>query len=300
MRTQSTAIKLFQGSLFLFMGLCLAASSRADGLAPGTLNVVTVDLQGQNPGNGDIATFVIDSPGALFSYLVFNPISSALAGRYDGIYRIAVNNRMVLPSAAPHLTTQPNPAIAYVGQTHTFSVQSDKPQNVNYVWWKNGAMRGPGTSELVLANLTSQDSGWYRVMASNSSGTVVSDSVYLEVREGQPTGAEENPETPPVSANEENIGTAEIHWTAPTLRTDGTPLQPSDIKGYRVYQGSESRGWYRYHQVNDPNLNFVDIEGLAPDAYYFAISVIDQFGQESDPSELAYKTITAPAPISGS
>ena len=49
MRTQSTAIKLFQGSLFLFMGLCLAASSRADGLAPGTLNVVTVDLQGQNP-----------------------------------------------------------------------------------------------------------------------------------------------------------------------------------------------------------------------------------------------------------
>ena len=104
---------------------------------------------------------------------------------------------MVLPSAAPHLTTQPNPAIAYVGQTHTFSVQSDKPQNVNYVWWKNGAMRGPGTSELVLANLTSQDSGWYRVMASNSSGTVVSDSVYLEVREGQPTGAEENPETLP-------------------------------------------------------------------------------------------------------
>lgn len=306
MRTHSTATKLLQGSLLLAIGLFHTGISQADALAPGTLNVVSVDIAEQGTGTsgfeGDSSAYVVDSFGALFSYLTLNPIGNDPEGRFKDIYRIVVNNRLPQSSAVPRMVAQPNPAIAYVGQTHTLSATTDKQQGVSYQWWKNGTFQGAGHSELVLSNLTVQDSGWYKVLASNTSGSAVSDTVYLDVREGSPTGEESPLEPPPTAENEqqEASGTAMIRWAAPTVRVDGSALEPGDITGYRVYQGSEARGWYRYHQVNDPYLNFVGIEGLPPDTYYFAISVIDQYGQESEPTELGYKTIAATPLVVGS
>ncbi|MBK8974226.1 MAG: immunoglobulin domain-containing protein [Hahellaceae bacterium] len=307
MRTHSTATKLLQGSLLLAIGLFHTGISQADALAPGTLNVVTIDLVDQNPGNGnddlgqDTSAYVIDNLNTFLSYLSLDPSSEPHKINYSDTFRIVVNDLLPKSGFAPQIITQPNPAVAYVGQSHSLMIQTTEQESTTYQWWKNGFLHSTGASELILSNLSLEDSGWYKVLATNSRGGVISDTVYLDVKESSPTGPDDSLELPATGELESPpTGTAMIRWTAPTVRVDGSALAPGEITGYRIYQGSEARGWYRYHQVNDPYLNFVGIEGLPADTYYFAISVIDQYGQESEPTALGYKTIAATPLVVGS
>ncbi len=61
--------------------------------------------------------------------------------------------------------------------------------------------------------------------------------------------------------------------------------------GYRIYQGSESRGWFRDHFVT-PDQTSYWLNNLPTDLHYFAVTAVDNHGRESVPTSVGYKRIT--------
>jgi len=72
-----------------------------------------------------------------------------------------------------------------------------------------------------------------------------------------------------------------LTWVAPTQREDGTPLNPSEIAGYRIYYGTAPGDYQTQITVNDPYATSFTIGGLAPATYYFVMTTIDTDGRES-------------------
>ncbi len=92
-----------------------------------------------------------------------------------------------------------------------------------------------------------------------------------------------------------STGKAILTWNAPTTRSDGTYLNPAtDIATYRLYYGTSS-GNYTQHVNVTPNLVApyitTDTITLPLGTYYFVVTTIDAFGQESSYSQEAVKTI---------
>ncbi len=92
-----------------------------------------------------------------------------------------------------------------------------------------------------------------------------------------------------------STGKATLTWNAPTTRSDGTYLNPAtDIAAYRLYYGTSS-GNYTQHVNVAPNLTVpyttTDTVTLASGTYYFVVTTIDTFGQESSYSPEAVKTL---------
>ena len=100
--------------------------------------------------------------------------------------------------------------------------------------------------------------------------------------------------------------TADLSWTAPDARVDGTALNPSDIAEYRIYHAVDDD----IDPGSDPiivtggNTEVVTID-LAPRAepydLVFAVTAVDTEGRESDLSNVAIVTAlvqstAAPAP----
>ncbi|MFE8071681.1 PA14 domain-containing protein [Marinobacteraceae bacterium S3BR75-40.1] len=85
-------------------------------------------------------------------------------------------------------------------------------------------------------------------------------------------------------------GTVTLSWTAPTQRTDGSPLSASEIDSYLI----------RYGQVADALDNSVSVpagttsytlDSLASGTWYFTVTAIDTTGLSSAPSEEKSATI---------
>ncbi len=87
-----------------------------------------------------------------------------------------------------------------------------------------------------------------------------------------------------------SIGSATLSWTAPTARTDSTPL--TDLSGYRIYYGN-SPGIYS-NVVNVPTAGVTTyvIENLTGGTWHFAVAAVDSTGVESRLSSPATKTIS--------
>ena len=74
----------------------------------------------------------------------------------------------------------------------------------------------------------------------------------------------------------------DLNWETPTKRDDGSPLYPSDIKGYNIAYGIDSKqldssafitgAWSNHHAINDLN------SGI----YYFAIATVTQDNIQGD------------------
>ena len=140
----------------------------------------------------DNVTFT-EIPDATGTSLTLDPITTADAGHY----RVVVSNSLgsaTSPSVAlvvgPVLTTTPLPTIVAPGAPFTISCVADvgagSPEPVTYVWKRDGAtvnnganVSGATTADLAIAAFSSAESGYYTVTASNSAGTVTSDSVYI-------------------------------------------------------------------------------------------------------------------------
>ena len=89
-----------------------------------------------------------------------------------------------------------------------------------------------------------------------------------------------------------------LNWTAPTTRTDGTPLAPTEIQEFRVYYGIDIGPdplaiGPEYTAVTGENATDITIE-LVPraDPYVisFAITTVDRDGLESVLSETVTKS----------
>lgn len=84
------------------------------------------------------------------------------------------------------------------------------------------------------------------------------------------------------------LGTATLTWTAPTQKTDGTPV---DLAGFKVYWGTSSRNYPNSATISSPGQLTYVIDELAPATWYFAVTAIDSSGLESAYSNEATKQI---------
>ena len=89
-------------------------------------------------------------------------------------------------TAAPSFTTQPAPQTVSPGDTVVFN--STAPTATAYRWQRNGVDLAAATSaNLVLKSVAATDVGSYRVLATNSAGTVTSSAAPLTVNAAAPT-----------------------------------------------------------------------------------------------------------------
>jgi hypothetical protein len=93
-----------------------------------------------------------------------------------------------------------------------------------------------------------------------------------------------------ISVNAVADGQATLSWTAPTLRSDATPL--SDLAGYRIYYGTTPDSFTQMITVNTAGVTTYVLENLGQGTWYFAIAAFDSTGMESALSNPASKTIS--------
>src|SRR6266480_3907733 len=113
--------------------------------------------------------------GALFRVVVSNSVGSVTSSAAT----LTVNAAAVAPS----ITTQPASQTVTVGQTATFMVVATGTAPLSYQWQKNGtAISGATSASYTTPATTSADNGaLFRVMISNSVGSVTSNTATLTV-----------------------------------------------------------------------------------------------------------------------
>jgi parallel beta-helix repeat protein len=134
-------------------------------------------------------------------------------------------------SASPVITTQPANRSVMSGQTATFSVMASGSTPLSYQWQKNGTnISGATTATYTTSATTSTDNNsTFRVIVSNSYGSVTSASATLTVTSGGTYTLVATPSTVVPGA------TLSVNWTAPSGGADYYDW----IGFYRVGESSE-------------------------------------------------------------
>ncbi len=105
---------------------------------------------------------------------------------HPGLSGYALLNGMQIgtsPARAPFISLQPTDQIVRAGYAASFSVTANGTRPLNYQWRKDGvALLGSTNPILELSNTTTNDSGAYDVVISNSFGAVTSQVATLAVR----------------------------------------------------------------------------------------------------------------------
>ena len=76
-------------------------------------------------------------------------------------------------------------------------------------------------------------------------------------------------------------GSFTLSWTAPVARADGSPLQPGEIGGFRIYYGSDSGHYPHVVEVTDGSEQAVLVDNLLPGMYHVVMTSYDTSGLES-------------------
>ena len=85
-------------------------------------------------------------------------------------------------------------------------------------------------------------------------------------------------------------GAATFALDAPVTRTDGSALQ--NLAGFRVYYGKSATRLDRFVDVKTATATSAVVSQLTPGTWYFAATAYDAHGFESEPTDLAIKTIS--------
>jgi hypothetical protein len=89
-------------------------------------------------------------------------------------------------------------------------------------------------------------------------------------------------------------GTILLNWTAPTQRTDNSDLPSNEIFGYMVYYG-RSPGQYKQSVFVASGTSCTISNLISNRYYYFAIKVVDIYGNVSEPTD-EISTLILPPP----
>jgi len=179
------------------------------------------------------------------------------------------------PNAAPTISGTP-PQSVVVGSTYRFTPEANDPDGdvlrfeiENKPEW---ASFDSSTGELTGMPEEADVRNYSNIM--------------IRVTDGEATA-----QLPAFSITVESIGmgTATLTWTAPTQRTDGSPL--TDLTGYRVYWGTESRTYEHSAEIDNPTVTTYVINNLGSGTHYFATTAVSADGLESEYSNEASKTI---------
>jgi len=84
-------------------------------------------------------------------------------------------------------------------------------------------------------------------------------------------------------------GSAKLSWVPPTQKVDDTPI--TNLAGFKIRYGQSSAALDQVLDVASPVITSAMVENLAAGTWYFAIQAYTTDGVESDPSNLAQKTI---------
>lgn len=84
-------------------------------------------------------------------------------------------------------------------------------------------------------------------------------------------------------------GSITLQWTAPVTRSDGTPLQLSEISGYRVYYGTSPGNYPNSIKITNGSLQSATLNGIPVGSYYVAMTTLDTSGLESSYSAAIVK-----------
>lgn len=107
-------------------------------------------------------------------------------------------------------------------------------------------------------------------------------------RPAAPNQGEDNPPGTP----DEFCEMARVRWTPPTQNVDGSAL--TDLAGFRIYVGFESRNYSDVYDVDGPAQVQLDILNLEPGRlYYFSATAFTAAGLESRYSSEVTKTVVA-------
>jgi len=85
------------------------------------------------------------------------------------------------------------------------------------------------------------------------------------------------------------IGSVTLTWDAPTMNVDGTSL--TDLAAYKVYYGTNSGNYTSEVRIDNPGVATYIVENLVANTYYFAMTAINNAGEESDFSREAAHTV---------
>ncbi len=109
------------------------------------------------------------------------------------------------------------------------------------------------------------------VTAEDAAGTTASRSIVVNRESGQ-------------------TGSATLSWTAPTARTDGSPL--TNLAGYKVFYGRMSGIYDHQIDISNPGILTFVVENLVSGDGYFALTAYDSQGLESDRSNEVLRQIS--------
>ncbi len=84
----------------------------------------------------------------------------------------------------------------------------------------------------------------------------------------------------------------QLHWVAPSTRTDGSFLDLSELAGYKIYSGPSSNNLELIADIKDPHSTSYDLSDMAPGNYFFGVVAYDTDGLNGPISERIEKTIT--------
>jgi hypothetical protein len=87
------------------------------------------------------------------------------------------------------------------------------------------------------------------------------------------------------------VGSFTLSWTAPTTRSDGTPLSLADIGGYRINYGTTPGSYPNQQTISSSTAQSATIGNLtAGVSYYLVMTTFDAAGLESGYSSEVKKT----------
>lgn len=166
------------------------------------------------------------------------------------------------------ITSQPSNQMVNEGADVALSVEAVGSGALSYQWYFNdSAISGATAAELALSGISVGDAGNYYCVVSTGGVSETSNAVSVVVTE-----------TP--------NGVAEITWTRPMSRADGTDLEESEISAYEVYYSdSDANSLTRVDTVDDSELRFV-MNGLRDGTHYFALVTVDTSGLRSTRSQV--------------
>ena len=121
------------------------------------------------------------------------------------------------------------------------------------------------------------DAGSYtNIRIKVSDGTAVTSLPAFDIHVGGPTGGG---------------GSVSLSWLAPTSRSDGTPIAPSELSGYTVHYGSAPGSYTNSIAIEDPFTTSVTVTDLPVGTYYFALTAEDSNGQKSNYSGVVTRQV---------
>ena len=86
-------------------------------------------------------------------------------------------------------------------------------------------------------------------------------------------------------------GNFRLSWTAPTTRSDGTPLSLADIDGFRIYYGKSKGSYPNSVDVRDGSAQSAVVKNIPVGSYYVVMTTYDVTGLESGYSSAISKNV---------